>query len=216
MLPIGPSTSESGVVPQGVEPRANPDRENPAPVREERRRLSRIYIATILAAGLLVAAGYVGTRIFAGKSHRPGTVRNSSSNEVRSNPASSNPAAPAVTPAVLEEAQTPEHPAPPTATPAVEAQAAVPTAQEPAPSAAEGFATPEHGERYLQVAALSTPAVMRYVDELRRSQLQAVVAPGPRPGIARILIGPFSDRESLESVRARLQMLGVSPFVRSY
>jgi cell division septation protein DedD len=210
MLPIGPSTGESGVVPQ-----ANPEQEKPARVRDESRRLSRIYIATILAAGLLVAAGYVGTRIFAGKSHAA-TARNASSNQVRPNPASSNPATPAVTPAVLEKTQTPEPPAPPTASPSLEVQAAVPTAQERASADAEGFAIPQHGERYLQVAALSTPAVMRYVSELRRSQLQAVVAPGPRPGIARILIGPFSDRDSLESVRARLQMLGVIPFVRSY
>jgi len=205
MLPIESSKTETDAAPRNEPAEPNPDRQNPVDPDVENRRLSRIYIATILAVGLLIAAGYVGTRIFAGKSHHPGP-----SHEATSKPANSTTPAPSIAPVLAEKAPPAEDPKP---EPTPPVQAAAPEH----PSAdAEGFVTPQHGERYLQVAALSTPTVSRYIAELKRSQLEAVVVPGPRPGLVRILIGPFPDRETLESVRAQIETLGVSPFVRSY
>jgi len=230
MLPIRSSTSEPAAMPQASPPPSAADQDpvpgaNPKPTRqeEEKRRLSRLYIATTLAAGLLVAAGYVGTRIFAGKPKQPTPPREASlnsplSNRVAADVASPGPEKPQVQQAPVEAAApapAPQAPAP-AATPSAEAEPANGNANESASADDQGFITPQHGERYLQVAALSTPTVFRYVSELRRSQLQAVVAPGPRPGLVRVLIGPFSDRDSLESVRARMETLGVIPFVRSY
>jgi cell division septation protein DedD len=212
MPPIGSSISEPDPMPQ-----ATPGQQLSGQADYERRRQSRIYIATILATGLLVAAGYVGTRIFAAKPHQPAPSRITISNR----------ATPAVPPALPEKAQAEEAPADLSATPAAQgpaaasvqaeaAEAPIPDSPQNTPAADAGFATPRPGEQYLQVAALSTPMVYRYVSELRKSKLEPVVAPGPWPGIARVLVGPFEDRESLESARALLQKLGASPFVRSY
>ncbi len=205
MLPIESSTSEPNTPPP-----ATSEQEKPAAQDAENKRLSRIYIATILAAGLLIAAGYVGSRVFASKSHPPAPRPETTSNR---------PAA-AVTAASGEKAKNPAQPAEtPAADPkssSAQAPAVAPSAHESTSADDEGLATPQHGERYLQVAALSASTVQKYVSQLRNSQLEAVAARGPRPGITRVLVGPFSDRESLESVRARLLTMGVSPFVRSY
>ncbi len=211
MLPIESSTSEPNTPPP-----ATSEQEKPAAQDAENKRLSRIYIATILAAGLLIAAGYVGSRVFASRSHPPAPRPETTSNRP----------APAVTAPSEEKAKTGEkakNPAPPAETPApdpksssAQAPAVAPSAHESTSADDEGLATPQHGERYLQVAALSASTVQKYVSQLRNSQLEAVAARGPRPGITRVLVGPFSDRESLESVRARLLTMGVSPFVRSY
>jgi cell division septation protein DedD len=185
MLPIESSSSEAD-----TRPLANPDQEKLARADQEKKRLSRIYIATVLAAGLLIAAGYVGTRIFAGKSHPPATPLVARSNHVSPN-----------APKPTSELSQPAPDAPP-----ADVQPAEP----------QHYATPRSGEIYLQVAALSTPIVPKYLSELRDSKLEPIVAPGPRPGIARILIGPFPDSESLESARQRLRTLGAAPFVRVY
>ena len=181
--------TESSSIEPDTRPLANPDQEKLARADQEKKRLSRIYIATVLAAGLLIAAGYVGTRIFAGRSHPPSPPLAAGSNHLSPNAPPRpelSPPAPVATPADVQPAE-PQH-----------------------------YATPRSGEIYLQVAALSTPIVSRYLSELRDSKLEPVVAPGPRPGIARILIGPFPDSESLESARARLRTLGAAPFVRVY
>jgi cell division septation protein DedD len=238
MLPTPSSTSEPVAVPQTAGPQAVPslaaEGHEPAPgatpepakntrKEEEKRRLSRLYIATTLAAGLLMAAGYVGTRIFAGKPKLPTPPREASLNPAPLNQVAANVASPAPEKSGVQEA--PVDSVTPAPAPEALAKAAIasavpqpisPNANEPESADDPGFIRPQHGERYLQVAALSTPTVLRYVSELRRSQLQAVVVPGPRPGLVRVLIGPFSDRESLESVRAQMETLGVIPFVRSY
>ena len=93
MLPIESSTSE----PNTAAP-ATSEQEKPAAQDAENKRLSRIYIATILAAGLLIAAGYVGSRVFASRSHPPAPRPETTSNRP----------APAVTAPSEEKAKTGE------------------------------------------------------------------------------------------------------------
>ena len=76
--------------------------------------------------------------------------------------------------------------------------------------------TPQAGERYLQIAAVSPHMVLTYVDNLRKVNLDAVVAPGPTPDLLRVLVGPFSDRESMDQAKARLEAAGKHPFIRDY
>jgi cell division septation protein DedD len=76
--------------------------------------------------------------------------------------------------------------------------------------------TPQPGERYLQVAAVSPHMVLTYVDTLRKVNLEAVVAPGPTPDLLRILVGPFSDQDSLNQAKTLLEAAGKSPIIRSY
>lgn len=97
----------------------------------------------------------------------------------------------------------------------------VPPPSKPAPTPvvhATNFSviTPQPGERFLQVAAVSPHMVLTYVDNLRIANLDAVIAPGPTPDLLRVLVGPFGDRDSLEKAKAQLEAAGKSPIIRSY
>jgi cell division septation protein DedD len=154
-----------------------------------KKRIASVWIPAILGLGLIMAFAYVGVRIVAGKSQVQG----------------------AAVPAKVE-------------TRVIKAQVNVPTqaAPKPAPKPANvepkpfTLVMPQPGERYLQVAAVSPHMVLTYVDTLRQVNLDAVVAPGPTPDLLRILVGPFSDQNSMDQAKAQLEAAGKSPIIRSY
>ena len=160
-----------------------------------KQRIASVWIPSVLGLGLLMAFAYVGVRIVAGKSHTERPI----AKETKENPAMALPAAPASAPAV---------PNPPKAS------------SKPSPTAISTnsftLITPQHGERYLQVAAVTPHMVLTYVDTLREANLQAVVAPGPAPELMRILVGPFKDHDSMDHAKALLEATGKHPFVRDY
>ena len=191
---------------------------------EEQRRRSRIYIAATLSAGLLIAAGYVSTRIYSAPAMAKASPAAAPRSAAEPHAASTEavvPASPPV-PQVAEpqvEKKEPEAPAP--------TQKQVATVAKPLPPQTPPTVVPssESGSRsadspragkYLQIGALSSPTVAKYVSELRRDQWEPLVVDGPRSGIDRVLVGPFSDRAALEAAEARLQALGIDYFVRSY
>jgi hypothetical protein len=75
---------------------------------------------------------------------------------------------------------------------------------------------PQPGDRYVQISALNTAAAHRYVEQLRRGPLEPHLAQGPSPTILRVLIGPFSDHESLLNTMADLKTAGIDCFIREY
>jgi cell division septation protein DedD len=160
---------------------------DPKPV-DWKKRIASVWIPAVLGLGLLMAFAYVGVRIVAGKPQ-------------------------------VQSAPPPDKIEVPVSVPA--APAPKPAAPKPAPEPtvnAGGFTviTPLAGERYLQIAAVSPHMVLTYVDTLRTANLDAVVAPGPTPDLLRVLVGPFSDQDSMQKVRAQLLASGRSPIVRSY
>ncbi len=76
--------------------------------------------------------------------------------------------------------------------------------------------TPRPGEKYVQVAAFGPKALEAYLRELESKGLRPLVAPGPSDGIQRILIGPYTNLETLEQTRRTLQVVGMDSIVRSY
>jgi len=78
--------------------------------------------------------------------------------------------------------------------------------------------TPKAGERYIQVGALDLEmtATRRFVDRLRNEILEPHVAPGPKPDLMRVLIGPFDNPDALRTRQAQLQAEGIDTFVRQY
>jgi cell division septation protein DedD len=78
--------------------------------------------------------------------------------------------------------------------------------------------TPQSGQRYIQVGALdlSSDATHRFVRRLRGEKLDPHVAPGPRPGLTRVLIGPFDNIDALNEKKAQLETEGIDTFVRKY
>lgn len=76
--------------------------------------------------------------------------------------------------------------------------------------------TPKPGEKYVQIAAFGPKALQSYLRELESKGLHPVIAPGPSDGIYRILIGPYTNMETLEQTRRTLQVVGMDSIVRAY
>jgi hypothetical protein len=153
-----------------------------------KKRIASVCIPAILGLGLLMTFAYVGVRIVTGKSQAQSTA----------------PPAPIQAPAPVNV---------PTAAAPKPAPSPIVSPAAPAPFT---VITPQAGERYLQVAAVTPHMVLTYVDTLRKVNLDAVVAPGPTPDLLRVLVGPFSDPDSMEKAKAQLQASGRSPIIRSY
>jgi cell division septation protein DedD len=159
-----------------------------------KKRLASTWIPATLGLGLLMAFAYVGVRIVAGKP------------PVQSTNPSDSPM-----PITMD--------APPVSVPSAPPQKPASTLKPaPAPVVNANFTvvTPQPGERYLQVAAVTPHMVLIYVDNLRIANLEAVIAPGPTPDLLRVLVGPFADRDSLDKAKAQLEASGKSPIIRIY
>ena len=185
------------------------------------KRVPLIAIPITLSVGLLVAVGYVGNRVMTSRKHATAVVVASA--PVRSPLLAAVPTAPARVeaeppvenpPAVRSKAQSSEIPvAKPPADPFP--RAAV-SAIDTADDSGDGLIAPRHGERYLQIAAISASAAQKYLAGLGRYNLQASVAPGPHDGLVRVVIGPFPDWESVSAVKSQIQAMWPDCFVRLY
>lgn len=199
---------------------APPSPDEPEQARSDhgRRPLPLMLIPITISVGLLVAIGYVGIRIFAARPHPASSMQNAKT--------ASQPSI-AARPVASEEAQVEHASVVPVAT-AESAVTAVP--QQPArtfpppppvdPVLAEDTSdtmiVPQPGERYLQIAAINTKFVPRFLSEMRRNDWQVRVAAGPSEGLVRVLVGPFSDHDSLTRAKAQLQAIAPDCFVRVY
>ena len=77
-------------------------------------------------------------------------------------------------------------------------------------------ANPQHGEKYLQIAAYGPKSLDDYLKRLEAQGRHPLVAPGPAENIFRILVGPFKDADALEQARRSIQAMGIEPILRSY
>ncbi len=166
------------------------------------RQLLSIFFIVVILFGVFFTMGYI--------------VGRSSAPTMASTPAAVKSEAPAE--------QRASAAAPPTAT---EPMAAAPAPPKPAPaSAAEtvparGEETPKSpaaepgpGQMYLQVAAVIRSDAENEVATLRKRGFPAQIAPSPREGIYRVLVGPYGDAASLGKAKADLENLGFKPLVR--
>jgi cell division septation protein DedD len=214
MITIRPDDTDNTTTPDGA---ANTD--------EHKKRIPLVWIPATLGVGLLIAVVYLGGRIV--------RARPSTSSEV-THVATSASAAPTIPPPppprAAKTAAEPEvqpavekgQPAPPAAT-----EEAKPAAPAPKPAAAEPLTlvapddgvpmiAPKPGDIYIQVGALDHEATRRFVQHLRNENLDPHVAPGPKPELMRVLIGPFENRDALNEKKAQLEAEGMDTFVRQY
>jgi cell division septation protein DedD len=166
-----------------------------------------VWIPATLCVGLLIAAVYLGGRILTANSHASSSPVQTSVPVQTREPAQAKPAAAQAAPAIPADI-----PSPP-----VQASSP-PTAEAPKLVAGEHvpMIDPQAGERYIQVAALNLEATRRYVGQLREAKLAPHVAPGPKPELLRVLIGPFADQDSLTQKKRELELAGIDSFVRRY
>ncbi len=163
---------------------------------KDKKRIPLVWIPATLGIGLLIAAIYLGGRIVA--AHRPAQVPARITNNLPQAEASQPPVAQPVLAAVVKPKIQPE-------------PSAIVATDDAAPTI-----TPQGGERYIQLGAFNLEATRRFVQHLRSEKLEPLVAPGPKPEILRVLIGPFDNRDALNEKKAQLQTEGFDTFVREY
>jgi cell division septation protein DedD len=188
--------------------------EVPPSSKDAKKNLPLIWIPITLCVGLLLAALYVGIRILTVKSR---------------------------TSAATVHAQPPATPTPRLETPATASPTVAPEEQvseRAAASIAKGntpvagplaksknarsaydwpiWISPERGEKYIQVGAINSQLAPKYVAQLRSEKWDPHVAPGPSPNIVRVLLGPFTDHDSIVRAKERLRESQIDSFVRAY
>ncbi len=181
---------------------------------EHKKRIPLVWIPATLGIGLLIAAIYLGGRIVrAHPATKPAAVQSAT-------PASTTPAIPP--PPAPPEITKPTPPSGPPVT--TEAAPQAPTEKPPhsepltlvTPDDGVPMITPKSGDLYIQVGALDQEATRRFVQHLRRENMDPHVATGPTPQLMRVLIGPFDNRAALNEKKAQLESEGVDTFVRQY
>jgi cell division septation protein DedD len=182
-----------------------------APSATAKEQMPMVWIPATICVGLLIAAIYLGGRIITANRHA--SVAVTAPVVVQPQPAPAPvtvvlvPAPPV--PVVEAKSEPPAQPKPEATKPEPDTAAPLDLAEVP-------MITPKAGERYIQVGALDLEATRRYLGKLRQSKLEPHVAPGPKPELLRVLIGPFADRDSLTATKNDLESAGIENFIRQY
>ncbi len=174
----------------------------PQAAGKDKKRIPLVWIPATLTVGLLIAAVYLGGRIVT--AHRLPAQPVARTKNVGTQ-APQLPLAHPVRTALLKPAVVPV--VKPDVKPELTSSAAI----GPVP-----LIEPRAGELYIQLGALNQEATSRFVQHLRGKKLEPRVAPGPTPGIMRVLIGPFDNRDAVNDRKAQLQAEGFDTFVRRY
>jgi cell division septation protein DedD len=188
------------------------------------RQLISVFLIVVILLGIFFSMGYI-----VGRNSAPtnaDTARNSKPPEVTSpnqdNTASTSPA-PASPPAETtpappakstHPARTETEPSPPPAPVAkLSKPSPTPTPARPAPSDA---GEPGPGD-YWQVVATARPDAEIITETLTKKGFHAIMAPAPKDGIFRVLVGPLKDSSSQAQARTDLEAAGFkNPIVRKY
>ncbi len=75
---------------------------------------------------------------------------------------------------------------------------------------------PKPGQTFLQVSAINRPEAELLVEVLQKKGFRAILAPGPKENIFRVLVGPEKDDAELAKVRTQLEQSGFKPIPRRY
>jgi cell division septation protein DedD len=100
----------------------------------------------------------------------------------------------------------------PTPVPAVERSKPV---AEPTPSSLT-VVEPKVGQTFLQVSAITRPEAELLVEVLQKKGFKAILAPGPKENIFRVLVGPEKDDTEMAKTRTALETSGFKPIPRRY
>jgi hypothetical protein len=170
-----------------------PEANTLSPAAKQRQLVMRAFTGT-MAVGLVLTTLYLGTRIVTSRNNVHAAVR-------------------AATPVPPKLVKAPEAAVNPTQPRMPEVQA---KQQGWVSAPVRRNVTPKPGEKYIQIAAFGPKALESYLRDLEGKGLHPVIAPGPSDGIYRILIGPYTNIETLEQTRRTLQVVGMDSIVRVY
>jgi cell division septation protein DedD len=199
------------------------------------RQLISVFLIVVILLGVFFSMGYIVGR---NSSPTGGTevAKNGGSKAASDLPADTPPASSppqASAPPPETKAPTPERlathaeqppaeaPTPPKPTP-VSPAPVNPTKEKKSPAPpARSERAPVTGEPpagdYWQVVATARPDAEIVAEALTKKGLHAIVAPAPREGIFRVLVGPLSDSATQAQTRTQLEAAGFkNPIVRKY
>lgn len=190
------------------------------------RQLISVFLIVVILLGVFFSMGYIVGRNSAPVTAAENARANKAFTEPAAEPAQASPpsqpasSAPASKPS--EETKTsplasthPEQPAP-SATPA--GPPAEPPKLKPAPVVARPSVPtdPAPGD-YWQVVATARPDAEIISEALVKKGFHAVVAPAPKDGVFRVLVGPLRDAATQAQTRTQLEAAGFkNPLIRKY
>jgi cell division septation protein DedD len=191
------------------------------------RQLISVFLIVVILLGVFFSMGYIVGRNSAPVVAAENARSSKASTEATAEPAQasppSQPASSAPAPKAPEETKAsplasthPEQPAP-SATPAA-APPAEPPKLKPAPVVARPSVPtdPAPGD-YWQVVATARPDAEIISEALVKKGFHAVVAPAPKDGVFRVLVGPLRDAATQAQTRTQLEAAGFkNPLIRKY
>jgi len=192
------------------------------------RQLISVFLIVVILLGVFFSMGYIVGR----NSSPTEAARSMASTRTSVEPAETPPPVTTAAPPAAPEpkATTPEHVTTHAEQPPVEAPAPKPTpvspAKEkrspsppPAPARSERASVtgePPAGD-YWQVVATARPDAEIVAEALGKKGMHAIVAPAPKEGIFRVLVGPLKDSATQAQTRTDLEAAGFkNPIVRKY
>jgi len=197
------------------------------------RQLISVFLIVVILLGVFFSMGYIVGRNSAptvvesardGKSavlHGPAPTDSNPVESVKS-PAAPTPAAEPASPAPADTATHPARdvappaPAAPTPAPAPAVQKPKSSPLPPASPAASVTADLAPGE-YWQVVATARPDAEIITETLGKKGFHTVMAPAPKEGVFRVLVGPLKDAATQAQTRTALEAAGFkNPIVRKY
>jgi cell division septation protein DedD len=193
------------------------------------RQLISVFLIVVVLLGVFFSMGYI-----VGRNSSPASAaseaRNGKSNSDTHPPESGSNDGPSS----AEPAQPPDNGAPDDSGPATtppsltkaERTATKPAPAKPKPSAAGDAApAPERapgtgqvaGGQYWQVVATSRPDAEIIAEALAKKGFHALLAPAPKDGVFRVLVGPLADAPTQAQTRTNLEAAGFkNPIMRKY
>lgn len=187
------------------------------------RQLISVFLIVVILLGVFFSMGYI-----VGRNSAPtgtiDTARGGKPSDAASNPDSAPAAASSSSPA--DAAPAPISKPAPTSTHAAQAEAqpapapvAKPSKPAPAPPAVSARADsgePAPGD-YWQVVATARPDAEIISEALSKKGFHSLLAPAPKDGVFRVLVGPLKDASTQAQTRTELEAAGFkNPIVRKY
>ncbi len=198
------------------------------------RQLISVFLIVVILLGVFFSMGYiVGRNSAAGppaetaRSEKPAQPETAAPSPDASTPPEPAPAAQqsdtapaATTPATQPEAAAPPPPKPAPAKEAKETKPkpapAPPPAPAPAPVRAAASGQPGPGD-YWQVVATARPDAEIIAETINKRGFHAILAPAPKEGVFRVLVGPLDDAATQAKTRTGLEAAGFkNPILRKY
>jgi len=190
------------------------------------RQLISVFLIVVILLGVFFSMGYIVGRnsapAVAEVAHESRPSRSRQADAATDAKPSDNPA-PEPEPPSRERSAAGTHvakdvPESPTPAPAVlEKPKPTPVRQSPPPAAtASVTGDPAPGD-YWQVVATARPDAEIITEALSKKGFHALMAPAPKDGVFRVLVGPFKDSGSQAQTRTALESAGFkNPIVRKY